>query len=84
MADFELNAPSEGSSIPQQRQLLLISLIHLLNAPPDEDPSTEWCRIIVDSSLQWASEPVDEEHGWIYLPEPARARRLGGCLVLTS
>ena len=84
MANFELNAASEAASIPQQRHLLLISLIHLLNAPPDEDPHAEWCRIIVDSRLQWASELVDEEQGWIYLPEPARARRLGGCLVLTS
>ena len=42
------------------------------------------CRLIVDSRLAWAVEPIDGERAWLYLPETARVRKVAGCLVLTA
>jgi hypothetical protein len=42
------------------------------------------CRLIVDSRLSWAVEPIDGDTSWLYLPKPARMRQQAGVWVLTA
>jgi len=47
-------------------------------------PKSDVCRLIVDSRLPWAFEPIDANTSWLYLTECARVRNLAGCLVLAA
>jgi hypothetical protein len=40
-------------------------------------------RLIVDSRIAWASEPIDGNRSWLYVPEAAHAKQLAGCTILT-
>ena len=68
----------------QQRQQQLFCLISQLCVPRFARPESDVCRLIVDSLLQWAFEPIDGESSWLYLPEAAHAQKLAGCLVLSA
>ena len=71
------------SSNPHLRQLHLFSLISQLCAPRRDRPDSDNCRLIVDSRLAWAVEPIDGGSSWLYVPEGARVRKVADCLVLT-
>ena len=71
------------SSNQQLRQLQLFSLVSMLCVPRRSAPEPDVCRLIVDSRLEWAVNPIDGESSWLYLPHAARARHLAGCTVLT-
>jgi hypothetical protein len=42
------------------------------------------CRLVVDSRLPWAFEPIDGNSSWLYLPEAVRARNVAGVMVLSA
>jgi hypothetical protein len=84
MAVQDRSAFHAVSTNPHQRQLLLFSLISQLCAPRPSVPDSDFCRLIVDSRLDWGVEPIDANTSWLYLPRAARARQLAGCLVLTA
>ncbi|TDR82862.1 hypothetical protein [Paludibacterium purpuratum] len=72
------------SQNPDSRQQQLFSLISMLCTPRRSRPNSDECRLIVDSRLPWAFEPIDGNTSWLYLPQAAQARKLAGCLVLTA
>jgi len=84
MAAEECNPFFLNASNPSQRQEHLFYLISRLCAPRSRRPQSDLCRLVVDSRLQWAVEPIDGESSWLYLPEAARARQVAGCLVLSA
>jgi hypothetical protein len=84
MAKSELNSFHALSSIQHQQQLRLFSLVSALCPPRQDRPAADICRLIVDSRLPWAVEPIDGNTSWIYLPAPARLRTIANCLVLTA
>jgi hypothetical protein len=83
MANRDSNAIQCFSSNQHLRELQLFSLISTLCAPRQSRPASDMCRLIVDSRLQWAVEPIDGNTSWLYLPHAAHARQLAGCTVLT-
>ncbi|TDR81524.1 hypothetical protein [Paludibacterium purpuratum] len=84
MATRNGNAVPISSSNPDSRQQQLLSLISMLCLPRGSRPNSDECRLIVDSRLPWAFEPIDGGTSWLYLPQAAQARKLAGCLVLTA
>ncbi|TDR73357.1 hypothetical protein [Paludibacterium purpuratum] len=46
--------------------------------------ASDECRLIVDSRLEWAFEPIDANTSWMYLPRATQVREVAGCLVLTA
>jgi len=66
------------------RESQLFSLISVLCTTRNPRPKSDVCRLIVDSRLQWAVEPIDANTSWLYLTETARVRNLAGCLVLAA
>ena len=83
MARTESNAIHRISSNQHFQQQQLFSLISMLCAPRRAGRDSDVCRLIVDSRLQWAVEPIDGESSWLYLPEAAYTRKIAGCMVLT-
>jgi hypothetical protein len=65
-------------------QQSLFSLVSVLCPPRSECADSEFCRLIVDSRLEWAREPIDGESSWLYLPVPVRVRMLAGCTVIAT
>ena len=84
MAEKHSNAIHRISSNQHFQQQQLFSLISMLSAPRRTRRDSDVCRLIVDSRLQWAVEPIDGESSWLYLPEAAQARTVAGCTVLTA
>ena len=84
MANAECNSVHSFSSNKHLRQQHLFSLISALCAPRRSLPETDMCRLIVDSRLSWAVEPIDGDTSWLYLPKPARMRQQAGVWVLTA
>ena len=72
------------SSNQPLRQRQLFSLISVLCEPRQRRSKSDLCRLVVDSRLQWAVEPIDGNSSWLYLPEAARTRKVAGCLVITA
>ncbi|TDR76629.1 hypothetical protein [Paludibacterium purpuratum] len=72
------------SQNPDSRQQQLLSLISVLCLPRHSRPNSDECRLIVDSRLPWAFEPIDANTSWLYLPQAAHVRTLAGCWVLTA
>ncbi|TDR71080.1 hypothetical protein [Paludibacterium purpuratum] len=72
------------SSNQDSRQQQLFSLISVLSSPRRSRANSDECRLIVDSRLFWALEPLDSNMSWMFLPKAAQARSLAGCLVLTA
>jgi hypothetical protein len=84
MATHDSKAFDRLSPNPHLRQLQLFHLISTLCPPRQSRPNSDLCRLIIDSRLQWAVEPIDGNTSWLYLPHPAHARQLAGCTVLTA
>jgi hypothetical protein len=84
MAKVECNSVHSFFSNQPLRQQQLFSLISTLCAPRQCIPESDLCRLIVDSRLPWAVEPVDGSSSWLYLPEAARARYVAGVMVLSA
>ncbi|TDR73803.1 hypothetical protein [Paludibacterium purpuratum] len=84
MATQDGNATLVSFPNPDSRQQQLLSLISVLCLPRRSRPNSDECRLIVDSRLPWAFEPIDGNTSWLYLPKAAQARSLAGCLVLTA
>ncbi|TDR81582.1 hypothetical protein [Paludibacterium purpuratum] len=84
MAAENGNAVPILSSNPDARQQQLLSLISVLCLPRANRQNSDECRLIVDSRLPWAFEPIDANTSWLYLPKAAQARHMAGCLVLTA
>jgi len=84
MANIDLSAVHAFPSNQHLRQLQLFCLISQLCAPRQSRPDADICRLIVDSRLPWAVEPIDGNTSWLYIPEAAHAKTLAGCLVLTA
>ena len=83
MANRDSNSIQCISSNQHIRELQLFSLISTLCAPRQRNSAPDVCRLIVDSRLEWAVEPIDGNTSWLYLPHAAHARQLAGCTVLT-
>ena len=81
MANAECNSVYSFSSNRHLRQQHLFSLISELCAPRRSLPETDMCRLIVDSRLPWAVEPIDGDTSWLYLRSPCGCgnRRVCGC-----
>jgi hypothetical protein len=84
MAEVEFNSVHDLSSNQYLRQLSLFSLISQLCPPRQSRPDAGLCRLILDSRLHWAIEPIDGNTSWLYLPQAAHVKKLAGCLVLTA
>ncbi|TDR76429.1 hypothetical protein [Paludibacterium purpuratum] len=84
MATRNGNAVAVFSQNPDSRQQQLLSLISVLCLPRGSRANSDECRLIVDSRLPWAFEPIDANTSWMYLPKAAHVRELAGCLVLTA
>ncbi|TDR80536.1 hypothetical protein [Paludibacterium purpuratum] len=84
MATQDGNATLVSFPNPDSRQQQLLSLISVLCLPRGSRPNSDECRLIVDSRLPWAFEPIDASTSWMYLPKAAHVRTLAGCLVLTA
>lgn len=84
MAATQFNAIHRLSSNQALHQQTLFSLISVLCAPRRTRSDSEVCRLIVDSRLPWAVEPIDGESSWLYLPHAAHAHKIAGCMVLTA
>ncbi|TDR80196.1 hypothetical protein [Paludibacterium purpuratum] len=84
MAICDSNAPLVFFPNQDSRQQRLFSLIAQQCVPRGSRPNSDECRLIVDSRLSWAFEPIDADTSWLYLPEAAQARHIAGCLVLTA
>ena len=84
MANIHGNSVYSFSTNQHQRQLRLISLISELCAPRRGIPEPDMCRLVVDSRLPWAFEPIDGHSSWLYLPEAVRARNMAGVIVLSA
>ena len=84
MGSIECNSVHSSFSNQHQRQLRLISLISELCAPRRGIPEPDMCRLVVDSRLPWAFEPIDGHSSWLYLPEAVRARNMAGVMVLSA
>ena len=84
MAVIDRNAIHVLSSIPPQQQQQLIYLISQLCPPRRQPANFDSCRLIIDGRLQWAVEPIDGGGSWFFLPKPARALRMAGCLIVTA
>jgi hypothetical protein len=65
------------------RQQQLFSLISRLCAPRQDSSKSDVIRLIVDSRIAWASEPIDGNRSWLYVPEATHAKQLAGCTILT-
>ena len=83
MANRDVNSIQCISQNQHLRQQQLFVLISMLCAPRQSRPKSDLCRLIVDSRIEWAVEPIDGNTSWLYLPQPAHARQLAGCTVLT-
>jgi hypothetical protein len=83
MATLDSKALEGLSPNPHLRQLQLFSLISTLCPPRHSRQNSDLCRLIIDSRLQWAVEPIDGNTSWLYLPQAAHARQLAGCTVVT-
>jgi hypothetical protein len=84
MANVNGNSVYSSFSNQHQRQLRLISLISELCAPRRGIPEPDMCRLVVDSRLPWAFEPIDGNSSWLYLPKAVRARNVAGVMVLSA
>jgi hypothetical protein len=84
MANVECNSVHSFSSNKHLRQQHLFSLISMLCAPRQSIPASDMCRLIVDSRLSWAVEPIDGRSSWLYLSGAAQARKIADCLVLSA
>jgi hypothetical protein len=84
MAALQGNTLHAFSSNQNLRQLQLFNLVSQLCEPRQALPKSDECRLVVDSRLSWAVEPIDGNTSWLYLPRAARARLVAGCLVLTA
>jgi hypothetical protein len=84
MAKVNGNSFYSSFSNQHQRQLRLISLISELCAPRQGMPESDLCRLVVDSRLPWAVEPIDGNSSWLYLPQAVRARKVAGVMVLSA
>ncbi|TDR82729.1 hypothetical protein [Paludibacterium purpuratum] len=84
MVAHNLKAVPVFSQNPDSRQQQLLSLISVLHTPRPRRPNSDACRLVVDSRLFGAFEPLDTNMSWLYLPNAAQARHLAGCLVLTA
>jgi hypothetical protein len=84
MANAHPNVIHRISTNQSFRQLQLFSLISRLCAPREDIPKSDVVRLIVDSRIPWAVEPVDGNSSWLYVPQAAHARQLAGCIVLTA
>ena len=84
MAERNSNPFFGSSSNQSPRNEQLFYLVSRLCAPRSRRPQPDVCRLIVDSRLPWAFEPIDGESSWLYLPRAAQSRQLAGCLVLSA
>ena len=82
MATYETSLARSLFTSADPRALPLISLISQLSPPRVRHQGPDQCRLIFDGRLDWAYEPVAGDHAWFYLPRPARACQIAGCLVL--
>jgi hypothetical protein len=69
---------------PSFRHTQLISLVSVLSAPRTAWPYSERRQLVVDSRLQWATQPVDGQSSWLYLEQPARVLHMADCLVFIA
>ena len=84
MAEIERSPSHPFATIPDPRELLLLSLIARLCPPRQRREDSDLCRLVIDGRLQWAVERGEDGTSLLYLPRPARARKLAGCLVLSD
>ncbi|TDR72020.1 hypothetical protein [Paludibacterium purpuratum] len=84
MVAIDSNAVPVFSQKQDSRQHQLFSLISMLCTPHQPRPNSDECRLVVDSRLFWAFEPIDAGMTWMVLPQVAHARHLANCLVLTA
>ncbi|TDR82720.1 hypothetical protein [Paludibacterium purpuratum] len=84
MVAHDGNAVPISSSNQDFRQQRLLSLISVLCLPRQSHPNSDEYRLVVDSRLFWAFEPLDSHMSWMVLPKAVQARRLAGCLILTA
>ena len=69
---------------PYLRQQQLLSLIARICEPRERVVDSDRRRLVVDSRLDWALEPIDGQSSWMYLPHAARIRDVAGCLILSA
>jgi len=84
MAKQDINRVIHLPTAFSPRESQLFSLISVLCTTRNPRPKSDVCRLIVDSRLQWAIEPIDADTSWLYLTETARVRKIAGCLVLAA
>jgi hypothetical protein len=68
---------------PYLNQPELLTVASKICAPRHSPPDPRVCRLIIDSRLQWVTEPIDGSRSWLYLPAPARLRQHSGCWIVT-